>query len=261
LVTPSARYFFDALGIRGITDGMSAPELRHMLGEIRFMMLLDTKLLVPQSLSLSWNHNETAILQAGGDVSAGFAQVMKQAVVPGLDDLEQKLSSDGGTFLDVGVGSAGLAIAMAQTWPSLKIVGIDPWAPSLQLAGKNVQSAGLMDRIELRQQAIQDIADVGAFDLGWIPSPFISKEIIPSACSRVLRALRPGGWLLFTMVNPGNDPVTSSIVRLRTVLWGGCVMTQEEVEQLLLRTGFAEVRKLPAPPQAVIALVAARRAR
>jgi ribosomal protein L11 methylase PrmA len=54
--------------------------------------------------------------------------------VPSLDRLSQGLGSPNGSFLDVGVGTAGLAIAMANLWSSLKIVGIDPWAPSVTLA-------------------------------------------------------------------------------------------------------------------------------
>lgn len=39
----------DVLGASGITEGVSAADLRHILAEIRFNMLLDTKLLFPNS--------------------------------------------------------------------------------------------------------------------------------------------------------------------------------------------------------------------
>jgi SAM-dependent methyltransferase len=119
------------------------------------------------------------------------------------------------------VGVAGLSIAMAHLWPSLRVVGIDPWPPALFLARENVQRAGLRDRIVLREQVVEDLADTEAFDLVWLPSAFIPAKAIPPACENVCRALRPGGWLLFAMATPGTDPLTASLVRLRTVLWGG----------------------------------------
>lgn len=248
-----------ALGTDGITEGVSAADLRHMLAEIRFNMLLDAKLLFDATRSLAWTHTETELLQVGGELSAGFADALTQTVAPRLDGLSQHLASPGGSFLDVGVGVAGLSIALARRWPSLSVVGIDPWGPSLALARENVRSAGLTDRIELREQAVEDLADTNAFDLAWIPSAFMPEKVIPAACERVYRALRPGGWLLFAMAHAGADPVTAALVRLRTVLWGGCLMAPSQVEILLSQTGFIDVRTLASPPGAIVALIAARR--
>jgi len=250
---------FVSLGITDLTEGLSDPEMRQLLGEIRFITLLDTKLLFPQNLSLAWNHNETGILQAGADVSAGFAEALKHKVAPNLSGLGERLESGNATFLDVGVGAAGLAIAMTRLWPSLKVVGIDLWPPSLALARDNVQRAGLTDRIELRQQSVVDLHDEAAFDLAWLPSLFLPKEIISVACTQVHSALRPGQWLLFAMANPSTDAVAGSTVRLRTVLWGGCVVEFDEIERLLIQIGYVDVRALPVPPGSVIALIAARR--
>lgn len=124
----------DALGINGMTEGASAADLKQMLAEIRFNMLLDAKLLFDTTRSLAWTHTETEILQVGGAVSAGFADALTHTIVPRLDGLSQHLESPEGSFLDVGVGVAGLSISMAHLWPSLNVVGIDPWAPSLVLA-------------------------------------------------------------------------------------------------------------------------------
>jgi hypothetical protein len=49
----------------------------------------------------------------------------------------------------------------------------------------------------------------------------------------ILRALCPGGWLLFAMAHSSVDPVTAFLVRLRTALWGGCRMAPVEVEIFL----------------------------
>jgi hypothetical protein len=74
---------------------------------------------------------------------------------------------------------------MVRLWPSLNVVGIDPWAPSL---------------------------------------------------------------------------VSASLVRLRTVLWGGCLENPGQVGTLLKGTGFVDVRTLAMSPGAIVALIAAPRA-
>jgi SAM-dependent methyltransferase len=148
---------------------------------------------------------------------------------------------------------------MAHLWPSLNVVGIDPWAPALALARENLLRAGLSSRIQLREQKVEELSDIKAFDLAWLPSAFIPARVIPMACEHVYRALRPGGWLLFAMANPGTDPVTASLVRLRTVLWGGYLMPPDQVEILLRQTGFIDVQTLPSPPGAIVALVAVLR--
>lgn len=248
-----------ALGVCDLIEKYNPAQLKHLLAEIRFNMLLETKLLFDTKRTTMWAHTETEILQAAGEVSDGFADTLTRTIVPRLEGLAQRLSSPGGSFLDVGVGIAGLSIAMARLWPSLRVVGIDPWVPSLALARANVRSAELTGRIQLREQAAEDLGDTSAFDLAWIPSAFMPEQVIPVACEHVHRALRPGGWLLFAMANPGTDPLTASLVRLRTVLRGGYVIVPSQVETLLSRTGLVDVRALPSPPDAVVALIAARR--
>jgi SAM-dependent methyltransferase len=249
----------DAVGLVGMTEGASAADLKQVLAEIRFNMLLDAKFLCHPTRSLAWTHNESEILQAGGEVSAGFADALTQTIIPRLDGLSRKLNSAEGSFLDVGVGVAGLSITMVHLWPSLRVVGIDPWAPALALAHENVRRASLTDRIQLREQMVEDLSDTNAFDLAWLPSAFIPETVIPTACGPVYRALRPGGWLLFAIAYSGTDIVTASLVRLRTVLWGGTLIAPTQVEALLRQTGFADVRTLPSPQGAIVALIAARR--
>jgi hypothetical protein len=112
----------DAVGVGGMTEGVRAADLKQILAEIRFNMLLDAKFLFHPTRSLAWTHSESEILQAGGEVSAGFADALTHTIIPRLDGLSQQLNSPEGLFLDVGVGVAGLSIAMVHLWPSLSVV-------------------------------------------------------------------------------------------------------------------------------------------
>ena len=248
-----------ALGLDSSVAGLTADEARQVLAEIRFFVLLDNELLSGAAKTGGWTFDNTAILGVGGDVAAGFAQILTYKIAPNLDGLQQRLASGAGVFLDVGVGAAGLAIAMAQLWPTMRVVGIDPWVPSLRIAKDRVAVADLADRIDLRELAVEQLADKDSYDLAWIPSVFLPESSIAPACERVFRALKPGGWLLFAMAAPGKDPVAAALVRMRTTLWGGAALAPEQVQHLLVTCGFNNVRALPSPPGSVMAAIAAQR--
>jgi SAM-dependent methyltransferase len=245
-----------ALGLRDALAGVTAVSARPLLGEIRMALFHGLRRLAPCQ-SPGWSPGEPAVLQAAGDVSAGFPALL-QRLVPRLDGLAGRLASDGASFLDVGVGAGVLAVEMVRLWPALRVVGIDCWAPALALARDNVARAGLAARIELREQAVEELPDANAFDLAWLPSVFIPGRTIPEALRRVHRSLRPGGWVLFAAVNPAADPLAVSLARLRTVEWGACPWTPPEAERLLEQAGFVEIAALPGPPSAAVAFIAGR---
>lgn len=248
----------DALGARELIEGLSPVELPPVLAEIRLTMLQGAKLLYGATREAGWADTDPDILQAAGETSAGFAGVLQGVIASRLPGLSERLAASG-SFLDVGVGVAGLSIAVARLWSTLRVVGVDLWAPSLVIARERVRAAALTDRIELRQQAAEDLADVDAFDLAWIPSAFIPERCIAAIVERVYRALRPGGWLLFAMVSSGSDPLAGSYDRLRTAMWGGALLAPAEVQTMLERTGYVAVQVLPAPPSATVAMIAGRR--
>jgi hypothetical protein len=86
----------------------------------------------------------------------------------------------------------------------------------------------------VRQQSAEDLTDVNAFDLAWIPTAFVPAAALPAI---LRRALRSGGWLLLGMVNPGVDPLAGSLARLRTALWGGALLIPTDVESMLGQAG------------------------
>jgi hypothetical protein len=237
-----------ALGASEMLDGVHPAELKRMLAETRMTVLEGAKLLFNPA-SIGWTHTETELLQSTGEHATGFPLSLRQTMSH-HEGLAKRLESPDAAFLDVGVGVGVISIAMAQEWPLLRIVGIDPWQPSLAIARENVKTAGVHTRIELREQVVQDLSDSEAFDLAFFPSFFISEAVTRTALERVFHALRPGGWNSFVIQNPGPDPLTASLARLRTVLWGGHPWTPSEAESLLIQMGYIQVQTLPSGPAA-----------
>jgi ubiquinone/menaquinone biosynthesis C-methylase UbiE len=62
----------------------------------------------------------------------------------------------GGLVLDVGVGHADPTIRFARRYPGARVLGIDGAEAMLSFGRKAVEEAGLTDRIELRQELLQE---------------------------------------------------------------------------------------------------------
>jgi hypothetical protein len=250
----------ETVGAGDVLNDIAPQEAAPILSMLRAMYLLDSKLLFAHSRTQMWNHAETEILQSIGDAARMHAQALTRAVVPACEGLSERMRAPGAAFIDIGVGVAGTAIAMAQMWPELRLVGIDPWQPSLRLARENVDQAGLRERIELREQSVEALDDQAAFDLAWFAIPFIPERCVRPGCERTLKALRPGGWITVAPANyDGMKPPMAALARLRVTQWGGPVWSAAEVEKVLRETGFVDVRSLPTPPGSPAALIVGRR--
>jgi SAM-dependent methyltransferase len=239
-------------------EGASPAEVAPLLAEIRHFWALDNDFLLTPERAPGWTYTDTYVLQGAGELTEGFANVLPR-FLPQLESLASRLEASDAAFLDVGTGVARLAIGMARKWPSLRVVGLDVWEPSLALARKNVVEAGLQERIELREQPAEELSNERAFDLAWIPAPFVPPHALGRLVERVHRALKPGGWLLFATTKPGED-LRGAALRFRVALFGGQPTTQNEIERLLAEKGLTEVRTLPSPPRDFKIVVAARRA-
>ena len=247
------------LGIDEELEGVSTEALTTLLAEIRLTFLQGVKLLYSPTLQPGWTHTEVELLLSQGQASAAIASLFQRVVIPQLDGLVARLSAPTASFLDVGVGVAVISIAMAQLWPALQVVGIDPWEPALALARRQVATAGLEDRIKLRQQAVEDLTDSAVFDLVWFSTPFIRADMLVLALQRVWHALRPGGWIFLGILNTTGEPLTTAFADLRSVYWGGQPLAPEAGRVQLEERGFDQVQEFASPPSALATLVVGRR--
>jgi SAM-dependent methyltransferase len=249
----------ETLDAGALLNDIGPQEAATLRSLIRAMYLLDAKLLFPQTRSNGWNHAEPELLQSMGEAARIHAHTVTREIVPACAGLAERFSAPGASLLDVGVGVAGTAIALAQMWPELRIVGIDPWQPSLRLARENVDRSGLGERIELREQGVESLGDSAAFDYVYFANTFIPERFARAGLERVLNALRPGGWISIAATNDAAPAAVSALFRLRETQWGGPVWSAADGERVLRDTGFVEVRTQPTPPTALVSWVLGRR--
>ena len=132
-----------------------------------------------------------------------------------------------------------MAIVFGQLYPQLRIVGLEPQDAPRQLSTRNLAEAGLSDRVEVRDQLIQNLADAAAFDLVWLPQVFLPPAVFAVALERSRVALHPSGWLLLVTLSLPGAGLGPSVARLNNVLIGGSPLLGPRVELAIPCRGAA----------------------
>ena len=179
----------------GGLEGISAQQLATALAVIQsgFQHALD--LLDNPARKPGWAYHEPAILQTIGRMSTRIVHQI-DTFASQRPALRQRLSTPG-TLLDIGTGVGWLAIEAARVWPTLNVVGIDIWEPSLKLARANIAGSDVQERVTVQTQDLLQLSAENEYSFVWYPGPFIPGEIAPTAMANAYRALAPGGWMIF----------------------------------------------------------------
>lgn len=203
--------------------------------------LLRRALRYAEGAGLGWSGEDADVVRAQGRSSAVVADMLAEqlAAMPGP---REAFASGRGRFLDVGVGVAAISLRLCELYPGATAVGIDVLGDVLRIAREEVTAHGMTDRVELRRQDVAALADQDAFDLAWLPQPFVPPDALEAGVVRVLEALRPDGWLVMPLQCPVEvDPFHEALsVHVSHVLGGG-PMTRDEAELLLKESGYVDV--------------------
>jgi methylase of polypeptide subunit release factors len=162
-------------------------------------------------------------------------------------------------MLDVGTGVAALAIAYAEMFPALTVVGLDVLPRVLALAEQTVRTSTVADRVILRQQDVRGLEDVDTYALAWLPAPFLPETALRVGAVRVARALIPGGWLMVGHGKFADDPIDNALTRFKTYAYGGTALDDPQAQALLREAGLVEVMTVPTPAGAPGITVGRRR--
>ena len=140
-----------------------------------------------------------------------------------------------------------MALEAAEQCPSLQVVGIDIWEPSLALARNNAAASPHAARIEIRAQNVTQLDELAVYTLAWLPVPFLPRPVAEAAVDRLAVALVPNGHLVVGLYGVPTDKAGAALTALRVVRNGGDMWDTSEVEQLLRTRGFVGVETCPTP--------------
>ncbi|MFB7600499.1 SAM-dependent methyltransferase [Streptomyces sp. NPDC056160] len=207
-----------------------------------------------------WSAQPDEVLLNQGRASAATGRALADKVVPRLAGLGERLAAPGARLLDVGTGVAALAAVLAERFPQARVDGIDVLGRVLRLARAELATApaAVADRITLREQDVAELAEQDAYELVWLPAPFVSEPALEAALPRLAAALVPGGWLVAGTNPASEDPLRRSVGRWVAVRNGGNSYDTTAMATALEAVGLGETRTFPTVPGGPV-LVAARR--
>ncbi len=196
---------------------------------------------------VGWANQPDDALLAQGRTGARAPAAFKMLLVPALEGLKDLLDGESPQMLDVGVGVAAMAVGYCRTFPKLRVVGLDVFPHALELARRQVDEAGLADRIELRNQDVASVEDDEAYEVAWLPAPFIPRPALDAGLPRLAKALVPGGWLIMAHGQFHEDLLKNAISRFQATVYGGATLNDEEAQALLRGVGLEQVFTIPTP--------------
>jgi predicted O-methyltransferase YrrM len=223
-----------AAGIPPVTD-LEPPQRMVAGGMIRTIFGQAADLLHNPTRPAGWAYTDVAVLEGQGRGSMSVPPLM--AATGEFGDVS--------SLLDVGTGVGWLAVGAAQVFPNAEIVGVDTWGPSIERARANVAESGLSERIEIRDQSVADLPDRDRFDLTWVPSFYVSRDVLPVAFERILAATRPGGHIAVGRFDEPPAELPAATQRLKTLRDGGTLPSVDETVAWLTNAGWTDVRALP----------------
>lgn len=189
-----------------------------------------------------WRLDDPVALTAQGETGS-LIGLLVEALLPGLDGLETRMAEPGARILDVGAGVGVVSIELCRLWAEAEAVGLEPHRTARELGRSRIAAAGLADRIALRDERLEMLGERSAYDLAFLPQPFLPAEAIEQGLPRIREALRPGGWLIVLASElPVDDPLVAAARRFRARVWGGGVIDPETLEADLAEAGFEAVR-------------------
>lgn len=95
-----------------------------------------------------------------------FLKLLGSEWIPTLPDVHARLSAESGAYVaDLGCGAGWSAIGIAQAYPNVKVDGYDLDEASVDLARRNVDEAGLAERVRIFLRDASDPGLYGKYDL------------------------------------------------------------------------------------------------
>lgn len=188
------------------------------------------------------------------DIAVFFEQALAM-----LPDLVSDLRS-GGEIADMHCGGGRWLVAMAQRFPQTRLLGVEAEPDSVARALRNIDDAGLSDRIRVEAREVEAVGREDAFDLVYFQHVLHELGDKPNALAVAYRAVRQGGrllvlsWCLPSTIDEYRTAhgEMSSGIALDELLQGTPLQTREDTRDAFLAAGLPEPEVIELPSGATL---------
>jgi 2-polyprenyl-3-methyl-5-hydroxy-6-metoxy-1,4-benzoquinol methylase len=145
-----------------------------------------------------WSAYGRDMVEAQGDFNRPWlVGSLGTEYLPSIPDLHARLSSEpGAKVADVACGVGWAAIALAKAYPDITVDGFDLDEPSIEIASRNAQEAGVADRVRFEARDGAAPGSKGIYDLAIVVEAIHDLSQPVSVLSGVREMLKPGGTVI-----------------------------------------------------------------
>jgi 2-polyprenyl-3-methyl-5-hydroxy-6-metoxy-1,4-benzoquinol methylase len=145
-----------------------------------------------------WSAYGSDMVEAQGDFNRPWlVGSLGTEYLPSIPDLHARLSSEpGAKVADVACGVGWAAIALARAYPDITVDGFDLDEPSIEIASRNAQEAGVADRVRFGARDGADPGSKGVYDLAIVVEAIHDLSQPVSVLRGIREMLKPGGTLI-----------------------------------------------------------------
>ena len=215
-----------------------------------------------------WPDYGTDMIESQGDFNRPWlVNSLGTEYLPSIPDVHARLLADPpARVADVACGVGWGAIAIARSYPKVKVDGFDTDAVALAQARRNAEEAGVADRVRFEGADGSGIGGGGPYDLAIVIEAIHDMSRPVEVLDAIRRSLASGGTLLVadervadSFVAPGDEVerfmyAASVLVCLPSGLaeqpseGTGTVMRASTLREYATRAGFGSLDVLPIEP-------------
>jgi len=126
-----------------------------------------------------------------------FINLLGRTWLPSIPEVHERLSADPpARVADIACGTGWSSIAMAGTYPKIRVDGFDLDPDAIRQAARNAREAGLVDRVTFRAADAADPGYSGRYDLATVFEALHDMSRPVEALRAARGLLAEGGWVL-----------------------------------------------------------------
>jgi 2-polyprenyl-3-methyl-5-hydroxy-6-metoxy-1,4-benzoquinol methylase len=216
---------------------------------------------------VGWHqHHEDLFIGTERFFRPGYVANLTTSWIPAIDGLPARLAA-GARIADIGCGHGASTILLAQSYPASRVTGFDYHEPSIAIARRRADAAGVGERARFEVKAAQDV-DGDGYDLVCIFDALHDMGDPEAAARHIHSRLASDGVLMLVEPNAG-DRIEDNLGLVGKVFYSAssCICTpasraqggthaaclgaqagEARLRELLTRAGFSSVRRAAETP-------------
>jgi 2-polyprenyl-3-methyl-5-hydroxy-6-metoxy-1,4-benzoquinol methylase len=144
-----------------------------------------------------WSAYGRDMIEAQGDFNRPWlVGSLGTEYLPSIPDLHERLSESGAKVADVACGVGWAGISLAKAYPNITVDGFDLDEPSLEIASRNAEEAGVADRVRFEARDGAAAGQEGQYDLAIVVEAIHDLSQPVAVLGGIRKMLKPGGTLI-----------------------------------------------------------------